>query len=166
MAHLVFGSSPIAAQQPAVAVALQKHIMEHAKIKAQETVQAQYAQQLNAQNLTPEIQQQLEKLIAQQVATEMQNVKQLSAQIAGEGQEGPDPLVALKEQEMQIKQQQVQADIANDQAELQLDQQKAQNRSQEFQQRMQQQERMANQKLQASAEREILRLQAQQQQRR
>jgi len=166
MAHLVFGSSPIASQQPAVAVALQKHIMEHAKIKAQETVQAQYAQQLNAQNLTPEIQQQLEKLIAQQVATEMQNVKQLSAQIAGEGQEGPDPLVALKEQEMQIKQQQVQADIANDQAELQLDQQKAQNRSQEFQQRMQQQERMANQKLQASAEREILRLQAQQQQRR
>jgi len=166
MAHLVFGSSPIAAQQPAVAVALQKHIMEHAKIKAQETVQAQYAQQLNAQNITPEIQQQLEKLIAQQVATEMQNVKQLSAQIAGEGQEGPDPLVALKEQEMQIKQQQVQADIANDQAELQLDQQKAQNRSQEFQQRMQQQERMANQKLQASAEREILRLQAQQQQRR
>jgi len=166
MAHLVFGSSPMVAQQPAVAVSLQKHIMEHAKIKAQETVQAQYAQQLNAQNITPEIQQQLEKLIAQQVATEMQNIKQLSAQIAGEGQQEPDPLVALKEKEMEIKGQQVQANIANDQAELQLDQQKAENRSQEFQQRMSQQERMANQKLQASAEREILRLQATQQQRR
>ena len=161
MAHLVFGSSPIVAQQPAVAVALQKHVMEHAKIKAQETVQQQMAQQLDMQNITPEVQQQLEKLIAQQVATEMQNVRQLSSQIAGEGQQGPDPLIALKEQEMQIKQQQVQADIAIDQAELQLDQQKAQTRSSEFQQRMDQQQRMANQKLQASAEREILRLQSQ-----
>ncbi len=161
MAHLVFGSSPIVAQQPSVAVALQKHVMEHAKIKAQETVQQQMAQQLDMQNITPEVQQQLEKLIAQQVATEMQNVRQLSAQIAGEGQQGQDPLIALKEQEMQIKQQQVQADIAIDQAELQLDQQKAQTRSSEFQQRMDQQQRMTNQKLQASAEREILRLQAQ-----
>ena len=165
-AHLIFGSSPIAQQQPIVAINLQKHIMQHAQIKAQETVQAQFAQQLQGQQLTPEIETQLNKLIAQQVAVEMQNIKALSAEIAGEGQQGPDPLIALKEQEMQIKAQQVQADIANDQAELQLDQQKAAQRAQEFQQRMQQQERMANQKLQASAEREILRLQAQQQQRR
>ena len=165
-AHLIFGSSPIAQQQPIVAINLQKHIMQHAQIKAQETVQQQFAQQLQGQQITPQIEAELNKLIAQQVATEMQNIKALSAEIAGEGQQGPDPLVALKEQEMQIKAQQVQADIANDQAELQLDQQKAAQRAQEFQQRMQQQERMANQKLQASAEREILRLQAQQQQRR
>ena len=166
-AHLIFGSSPIAQQQPAVAISLQKHIMQHAQLKAQETIQQQFAQQLQGQEITPEIEVELNKLIAQQVAMEMQNIKALSAEIAGEGQpQGPDPLVALKEQEMQIKQQQVQADIANDQAELQLDQQKAAQRAQEFQQRMKQQERMANQKLQASAEREILRLQAQQQQRR
>ena len=62
--------------------------------------------------------------------------------------------------------QQVQAGIANDQAELQLDQQKAAERAREFDERMAQQERLTNQKLQASAEREIMRMRVQQQQRR
>jgi hypothetical protein len=91
-------------------------------------------------------------------------MKQLSAQITGE-QGAPDPLIGLKEKELQIREQQVQANIANDQAELQLDQVKAQERAREFDERMDQQERLANRKLQASAEREIMRLQAQQQRR-
>ena len=165
MAHLVFGSSGIVGAQPMVAVALQKHVMQHAKIKAQELAMQQVAGQMQGQEMTPEVEIQFQQLVAQNIAQEMQNIKQLSAQISGE-QGGPDPLVGLKEKELQIREQQVQAGIANDQAELQLDQQKAAERAREFDTRMAQQERLANQKLQASAEREILRLQAQQQQRR
>ena len=36
MAHMVFGSTPMVAGMPAMAMALQKHIMEHVKIAAQE----------------------------------------------------------------------------------------------------------------------------------
>jgi hypothetical protein len=165
MAHLVFGSSGIVAAQPMVAVGLQKHVMQHAKIKAQELAMQQVAGQMQGQEMSPEIEVQFQQLVAQNIAQEMQNIKQLSSQISGE-QGGPDPLIGLKEKELQIREQQVQAGIANDQAELQLDQQKASERAREFDTRMAQQERLANQKLQASAEREILRLQAQQQQRR
>jgi len=165
MAHLVFGASGIVGAQPMVAVGLQKHVMQHAKIKAQELAMQQVAGQMQGQEMTPEIEVQFQQLVAQNIAQEMQNIKQLSSQISGE-QGGPDPLIGLKEKELQIREQQVQAGIANDQAELQLDQQKAAERAREFDTRMAQQERLANQKLQASAEREILRLQAQQQQRR
>ena len=160
MSHLVFGASGIVQQQPMVAVTLQKHVMDHARVKSQEMA----LQQLGVQEMTPEIQVQFEQLVAQNIAQEMQAMKQLSAQITGE-QGAPDPLIGLKEKELQIRQQQVQANIANDQAELQLDQAKVQERAREFDERMDQQERLANRKLQASAEREIMRLQAQQQRR-
>ena len=94
----------------------------------------------------------------------MQEVRQLSMQISGAGQEGPDPLVALKEQELQIKQQQVQGDMQVDQAKLNLEEQKLAERSREFDTRIQQTQDITNQKLQAVEERERMKLNAQLQQ--
>ena len=86
----------------------------------------------------------------------------LSDQIANMGQqEGPDPLVALKEQELAIKGQKSQADIAQDQAELQLDQSKEIRKGQEFQQRLASQEGQTAARIDAAREREIMRLQQQ-----
>ena len=158
MAHLVFASSGLIAQSPQIAVAMQKHVMDHVRLKATEIVMAQVSQM---GQITPEMQVQIEGLIANQIAQELQNLKQVNAQLMGEG--GPDPLVALKQQELQLRAQKDQAEIAQDQAELQLDQQKFQQRAQEQQARLDQNRNLAIMKLEAQAERERARLQAQMQ---
>jgi len=168
MAHLVFGTSGTVQGMPAISISLQKHIMEHAKLKAQEQAPIMYAQQQQKaggqQGQVAEGQEQyeLEALTAQLIAQEMQNLKALSDQIANMGQqEGPDPLIALKEQELAIKGQKSQADIAQDQAELQLDQTKEVRKGQEFQQRLTSQEGQTKARIDAAREREIMRLQQQ-----
>ena len=159
MAHLTFGSSGMVMQSPGVAGALQKHVLEHVQIKANEMAVVQFMQQTQGQQLTDEQVIELQSVTAQMIAQEMQNLKQLSEQIAGGGQQGPDPLVQLKQQELALKQQQVQADIAQEQAELQLDTQKAAQRSQEFQQRLASQEKQTAARIDSAMEREKLRQQ-------
>ena len=86
-------------------------------------------------------------------------MKQLNMQIMAMGQQqGPDPLVQLKEQELQIRAQESQADIARDQAELQLDQQKEMRKGQEFQQRLQSQEEQTDARIQSAMDRELIKL--------
>ena len=160
MAHLIFGSSPIVAQMPAIAMALQKHIFEHARMKSEARAMEEVQNAMQGQEPTPEMETQVQGLIAQFIAEELQSIKQLSQQVSGEGG-GPDPLVALKEKELQIKETQVQAGIQNDQQKLDLDKQKAQTRSQEFNSRMQANQEMAMQKMQAAAERETMRAKVQ-----
>ena len=102
-------------------------------------------------------------MIAQNIAQELQAVREMSQQIAGQGQEqpqGPDPLIVLKEKEIGIKEQQTMADIANDQAKLGLEEQKMVERSRQFDTRLRSQEEMAAQRLDAHAQRELLRLRA------
>ena len=159
MAHLTFGSSGMVMQSPGVAGALQKHVLEHVQIKANEMAVVQFMQQTQGQELTDEQVIELQSVTAQMIAQEMQNLKQLSEQIAGGGQQGPDPLVQLKQQELALKQQQVQADIAQEQAELQLDTQKAAQKAQEFQQRLASQEKQTAARIDSAMERERLRQQ-------
>ena len=156
MAHMIFGSSPIVANMPLVAMAMQKHVFQHCKIKAQERAMADSQSVMQGQDPNEEMQIQIEGLIAEYIAEEIQKLKEISAQINGEGT-GADPLIALKEKELQIKETQVQANIQQDQSELELDKQKAQTRSEEFQQRMQQSQSLALEKLRQSAEREKMR---------
>jgi hypothetical protein len=114
------------------------------------------------QQMPPEMQVQVEAAIANQIAQELQALRQLNDQITGQGgQQGPDPLIALKEQELQLRAQKDQAQIAQDQAELQLDQQKAAERAREFQARLDQNRDLTMTKLQATAERERARIAAQ-----
>jgi len=159
--HLTFGTSPMVAQNPIVAINLQKHILEHVKIKAQEQAAVQLMQQTGGQPLNQELELELDAMVARIVAQEMQNLKQLSAQISGQGQEGPDPLVQLKQQELQLDAQRQQAELAMDQQELAMDQQRMQNKQQEFQQRLQSQERQTQARIQAALERELLKQQNQ-----
>ena len=99
----------------------------------------------------------IEARIAQLIAEGMQALKQLSQAIAGGGEQQPDPLVALKERELQIRETQVQADIQQDQAELDFDRQRAQQKAAEFQQRISSQERQTFARIEAGAERERMR---------
>jgi hypothetical protein len=161
MSHLVFGASGLVAQMPMVAMALQKHLMDHVRIKATEAVMAQAAQLGPIDQLPEEVVVQLEGAVAAQIAQELQALRQLNDQVTGQGQQGPDPLVALKEQELQLRAQKDQAEIAQDQAELELDRQKAAERAREFQARLDQNANLTMTKLQATAERERARIAAQ-----
>ena len=163
MSHLLFSASPLAAQTPSIIASLQKHVTEHVKIKSEETAMMQFMQQSQGQPPTDDQLLEIEMMIAQNIAQELQAVRQMSQQIAGQGQEqpqGPDPLIMLKEKEIGIKEQQTMADIANDQAKLGLEEQKMVERSRQFDTRLRSQEEMAAQRLDAHAQRELLRLRA------
>ena len=124
----------------------------------------QFMQQSQGQPPTDDQMLEIEMMIAQNIAQELQNVRQLSMDIAGQGQpkqpQGPDPLIALKEKEIGIKEQQTMADIQEGQVKLDLERQKMMERSRQFDDRLQSQEQMTAQRLNAQAERELLRLRA------
>jgi hypothetical protein len=159
MAHMIFGSTPMISAMPPMAMALQKHILEHVRIAAQEQAAVQYLQGRQQAGMQPANEQEMleiEKLTAQLVAQGMQQLKELSGQMSGEG--GPDPLVQLKEQELQQKAQADQMDNQVDMAKLQLDQTSQQTRAQQFQQRLASQEEMTRERIDSAMQRELLKL--------
>jgi len=151
MAHLVFGASPMVAQMAPVAISLQKHIMEHVKVQAEEQALAQMQQVPGGDEGQMEMQYQA--MVAQLVAQGMQQVKEMSGQLTGQG---PDPLIQLKEKELEIKSQAEQADAQIDQAKLQLDAQNQQMRGQQFQQRLASQEAQTDKRIESAMQRELL----------
>jgi hypothetical protein len=162
MAHMIFGSTPMISAMPPMAMALQKHILEHVRIAAQEQAAVQYLQGRQQAGMQPANEQEMleiEKLTAQLVAQGMQQLKELSGQMSGEG--GPDPLVQLKEAELQQKAQADQMDNQVDMAKLQLDQTSQQTRAQQFQQRLASQEEMTRERIDSAMQRELLKLRGQ-----
>jgi hypothetical protein len=156
-AHLIFGTSPTVGSMPPVAMTLQKHIMEHVQIAAQEQAMVAYQQQAQQSGANlPEEQQMLEveQMTAQFIAEGLQQVKDASGQLSGAG--APDPLIQLKEQEIQAKVADNEADNQLDQAKLQLDQQNQQMRSEQFDERIAAQERQTSARIQSAMDRELL----------
>ena len=162
MAHLTFGASPIVSQSPNIVTALQKHITQHVKLKSQEITMVEFEKRANGQELSDEMLLEMEVYMAQLIAQELQQVRQLSQQIVngptGGEEEGPDPLIALKQQEIDIKGQKTQADIANDQSKLTLEQQKMGERSRQFDDRLESQQNQTTERIEASDRREMMRL--------
>lgn len=151
MSHMVHGISPMLQAQPKAAIGLHKHILEHVEMQAQQQAMQEMGGQLGEQ-ISQQQAMALEARIAQLVAEGMQAMKNLSQQLSGGGQQ--DPVVALKEKELQIREAETQAGIQMDQAELDLDRQNAQRKAAEFQQRLQSQERQTFARIDAAAERE------------
>jgi len=116
--HISFGMSPIVQLMPQIGIDLNKHILEHVSLKAKEMVSSQVEQaekQMGQTAQAEKLDDMKESEIAKLEAQFMQEVRQLQQQMSGEGQ--PDPIVQLKQQELQQR-------AMNDQAKLQLDQQK------------------------------------------
>jgi hypothetical protein len=126
-AHIVFGLSPIVQLMPQIAVDLNKHILEHVTLKAKEAVagQIEQAEQQMGQVAEGEnIEDMTQSQIATLEAQFMQEVKQLQSQLSGEGE--PDPIIALKQQELQQRAMNDQQRLQYDQQRLGFDQQKLQ----------------------------------------
>ena len=160
MAHITFMAGGMVQQMPNVVVSLQKHVLEHIKLKAREQAAIQFVQETQGQPATEDQMLQIEAMTAQIIAQEITAVRQLSQQIVGGGEqeEGPDPLIALKQQEIDIKGQKTQADIALDQGKLDLEEQKVIQRGQQFDERLDSQEKQTTERIRASDRRENMRL--------
>lgn len=158
-AHLVFMASGVVQATPPAAIALQKHVMEHIKLLAKETVMTNFMAQSQGQEPNEEQIIQIEAEISQLIAEKIAEVRMQSQNIMNQGQgEGPDPLIALKEQELGIKEQKTMADIANDQGKLNLEQEKVSQRDRQFYDRLDSQEKQTEQRINASNMREDMRL--------
>ena len=142
--HLMMGLSPILQANPMAAAELQKHILDHVRLKAEEDVEADLfkAYGTDPDRMVSLIQK--EGMIAIKIAVFMQEVRDMQDNLAG-GEEGPDPLIKLKETEIQQRGQNDQAKIALDQQRLGLDQQKQQETSQINRQKLQLQQAKLNQ---------------------
>ena len=164
MAHLVSAMAPIMESLPKAAMELNKHIMEHVRKQSEEQAEMMFQQQNPGVEIgDPEQNMQLQGMKAQLIAEGMQQLKQQSTALSGEGEEGQqqnDPLLALKEQELQIKQQKVQGDMAMDQQELALDQEREARKATEFQERIASQERQTAARLDAAEARELTKTEA------
>tara|TARA_R110000765_G_scaffold75451_1_gene147958 strand:+ start:87 stop:2489 length:2403 start_codon:yes stop_codon:yes gene_type:complete len=158
-AHLIFATGGTAAAMPQVGLSIQKHILNHVQIMAEEQAEQAFAQQNpNVALQNQETNQPFQSMVAQFIAQTMQQVVQMGQQLqqAGQPQEpqGPDPLIALKEQELQLKAQQEQNDVSREQQEIELERQKLAQRESNFQQRLQSQEGQTEARIQAGIERE------------
>lgn len=137
-AHLIMGMSPMLQANPIAAMMLQKHILEHIRLKAEEDVEADLFKMYGTDpdRLVSAIQK--EGMVAIKVAVYLQQMKDLQGQLSGEG--GEDPLIGLKRLEIEQRAKADQAKVGVDQQRLALDQQKAQNNNLINQQRLRLQE--------------------------
>jgi hypothetical protein len=143
--HLMMGLSPILQANPMAAAELQKHILDHVRLKAEEDVEADLfkAYGTDPDRMVSLIQK--EGMIAIKIAVFMQEVRDMQDNLSGANEEAPDPLIKLKETEIQQRGQNDQAKIALDQQRLGLDQQKQQETSQINRQKLQLQQAKLNQ---------------------
>jgi hypothetical protein len=137
--------------------------MEHVSVKAKEQVAAQMMQQLQGQPPNEQQTLEIESMVADLIAQGMQEVKALSKQISSGGDE-PDPLIALKEQDLQIRAQRDAAENQMDKARLDLDRQKASQTAQLGENRIQSAEDIADARIDAAREREMMKQRQNQQQ--
>jgi hypothetical protein len=142
--HLMMGLSPVLQANPMSAVELQKHILDHVRLKAEEDVEAEIfkAYGVDPDRMVSAIQK--EGMIAIKIAVYMQEVRSTQDEMTG-GEEGPDPLIKLKEQEIQNRAQKDQARTNLDQQRLALDTQKQQEAMRIDQQKLQLQQAKLNQ---------------------
>jgi hypothetical protein len=142
-AHLMMGLSPLLQANPLAAIELQKHILDHVRLRAEEDVEADLfkAYGTDPDRMVSAIQK--EGMIALRIAAGIKEVRDMQEAFAGG--EGPDPLVVLKEKEIAQRGQADQARINIDQQRLAMDQQKQQETLQLNRQKLQLQEAKLNQ---------------------
>jgi len=135
--HLMMGLSPILQGNPMAAMVLQQHVLEHVRLKAEEDVEADLFKLYGTDpdRMVSAIQK--EGMVAIKVAQYMQEVRTMQDQIAGTAGGGEDPLVALKEKEIEQRAAADQAKIRLNEQKLQLEQQKLQQSTQIDRERLQ-----------------------------
>ncbi|MEC7609554.1 MAG: hypothetical protein VX964_05240, partial [Verrucomicrobiota bacterium] len=153
MAHLVMAGSPLVATNPMVAVNLQKHVFQHVQIDAVERAMREAGME-GQQQIPPEVQVQIDALAATYMAEGTKAVQDMGRQLSGNAQ--PDPVVALKQQELQLEAVAEQNDKEREERELNLKQAQMLDKSRQFDERIKSQEEQTAARIQAALDREIM----------
>jgi hypothetical protein len=152
--HLLMGLSPLMQANQQGASELLKHVLEHVKVKAEEDTEAQLFTSYGSDPDRIISDMQREAMIALKISENMLAVKALQAELSGEGgQAGPDPVVALKEQELQLRATKDQADAQIKQQGVQNEQARIAQNAEASEDRIESQERIAGLRAQVARER-------------
>jgi len=152
--HLIMGMSPLVQGNPLAAVELQKHVMEHVRLKAEEDAEAELFRQYGSDPDRMVSDMQREAMISLNVAQYLMDVRTMQSSLMNEGSgTGPDPIVALKEQELQMRAAKDQADIQVKQQGLQNEQMRIQENAQANDERIASQEKIAQGRFEVARER-------------
>ena len=110
-------------------IILQAHIMEHVSIESREEAEDDMAKQIEEvtqqyggqipPELQAEMQEALEQQIAERIAAKVTEMAQEEAEFVA--QQGQDPLVMLKEQELGLREAEINRKAMNDQANQEMD---------------------------------------------
>jgi len=119
--HVTFMLTPLIQMSPAVYGVLMSHVLEHLSLAAQQQVVIQMQQQGINMMLQPH---EMEVEVAK---IEAMMTQQLMQQLMP--QQGPDPLVQLQQQNLQLKAQELQQKAQSDQSRIALDAQKLQTKT-------------------------------------
>ena len=128
-AHRAFFSSILVKNNPQAMMILQSHIMEHVSLQAREEVEQEMAKEFEALQaqaggeLPPEQQNEMQELVESKIA---ERIVEMTTEMVTEEQQmmaeqGEDPLVQLKQQEIDIKAQDLQRKTAYDEGKMSLD---------------------------------------------
>src|SRR5210317_623891 len=152
--HLIMGLSPLLQANPMAATELQKHILDHIKLKAEEDAEAELFEQYGSDPDKMISDMQREATVALKVSQYMMDMREMQGQIMGGGEEGgQDPVVALKAQELQQRATKDQAEIALKQQGLQNEQMRIQENAQANDERIASQEKIAAERTAVARER-------------
>ena len=161
-AHRAFMSSYLVRNNPQVATILQAHVVEHTSALARQEVMMESGPALQAEiqkfggevppELQAQFQQQLEKLVAVKVAAMTNEMVAEEQEAIPFGQE-QDPLVALKQQELDQEQQKINLDAADDLSKRKLEEDKLSYKKRSDAARLAQQQRIQDQRTAVQRER-------------
>jgi len=150
-AHRALMSSFLVKNNPQVMAILQAHIMDHVSIQGREEVEEESRQQMEQlaaqyggqipQELQLQIQESIESQVAEKIAEMTDEMVQEEAEALEEM--GRDPLVDLKQQEINLRAQDIERKAMVDQANIGLDEQKLKKKKKIAQDRIDSQEDIA-----------------------
>ena len=128
-AHRAFFSSILVKNNPQAMMILQSHIMEHVSLQAREEVEQEMAKEFEALQaqaggeLPPEQQNEMQELVESKIAERIveMTTKMVTEEQQMMAEQGEDPLVQLKQQEIDIKAQDLQRKTAYDEGKMSLD---------------------------------------------
>ena len=151
--HLMMGLSPLMQANPLGASELQKHILQHIQLKAEEDTEAALFTDYGSDpdNMISDLQR--EAMVAIKVAEYMMEMKGTQAELSGEEGAGEDPVIALKAQELQQRAAKDQADIAIKEQGVQVDQARIAQNAQGNEARIQSQQEIAQLRADVARER-------------
>ena len=167
-AHLNFMASNFVRNNPSITAALEKNIMEHISLMAQEQVMLEFPQEMamlpqmqQAAVMNPQVQQQMQQitqklearkaiLIADMTEEFMKEEKQITSQF------DHDPLLKLKQREVDLKAMEAERKMKEDEARINLDKAKMVQAKDLTEQKLEQNEDLAKLRADTSIEKSLM----------